>query len=348
MREPAIFSILPSLKTLMINWIRDHPEEVNVANLHSAMHDTLLKEAYKDYEKETKEDPSCFVYTIEDLLEFSGLKTLCESTVHRWMKIIGCGYKAAKKNYYTDRHEDPDNISYRELFIAAYFKMELHCYRWIQIPEEHIPYWKKKFKCVGRHFPWDAGRRFEMENTDGEKKVKINVYYEYHVDVVFDEHMLEVYLYGEGKEWGGNLSVMRPKNRKPLMIHGHDEVCLNQHCTCNRCWHYRDMGTLKPKSNGASLMASGFLSRECGLGMNHGSYFTNEIREEVNEIRKKEKYECEEAALIVNGSVNKPPLADNLFLRFFDPGANRDGYWNSKHFILQCEDVIDCLDVIFP
>ena len=83
MKEPPLFSILPSLKTKMINWICDHPEEVNVANLHSAMHDTLLEETYKDYVnvKETNEDDDCGpVYSYEDILEFSGLKTVYQIT----------------------------------------------------------------------------------------------------------------------------------------------------------------------------------------------------------------------------------------------------------------------------
>ena len=122
--------------------------------------------------------------------------------------------------------------------------------------------------------------------------------------------MLEQYLHGKSKEYGGNLSVRFPKKKpvKPLMIHGHDEVCLNQFCTCSRCWQYQDMGTLKPKSNGASLMASGFVCRECGLGMDHGKYFTDTIRDQVNKNRQNKKYECEEAALIVHGTADKLSL----------------------------------------
>ena len=48
------------------------------------------------------------------------------------MKSIDCGYTEAKKNYYTDKHEDPDNIiTYCELFTAAYFQLELRVYWWI-------------------------------------------------------------------------------------------------------------------------------------------------------------------------------------------------------------------------
>ena len=45
-------------------------------------------------------------------------------------------------------------------------------------------------------------------------------------------------------------------------------------------------------------MASGVMSRETGLGMNYGQYFTEDIQKKVNAIRKNEKYECEEAATL--------------------------------------------------
>ena len=37
-----------------------------------------------------------------------------------------------------------------------------------------------------------------------------------------------------------------------------------------------------------------------------------------------------------------------LFCVYFEYGANRQGYWTYDHVVLQCEDFIDCLDVLYP
>ena len=72
---------------------------------------------------------------------------------------------------------------------------------------------------------------------------------DYHVGIIFDNNMLNQYLdEGQSKEFGGNLSVNFPKNQKKLMIHGHDEMCLNQYCTCKRCWKLKGLETLRPRT----------------------------------------------------------------------------------------------------
>ena len=71
-------------------------------------------------------------------------------------------------------------------------------------------------------------------------------------------------------------------------------------------------------------MNRGIVLRENGFGINHGKYLTKEVRDEVNKRRKKEKYECEEAAAAVLGKVDKPPLEknDNPFSVFFYVSTN--------------------------
>jgi hypothetical protein len=42
-------------------------------------------------------------------------------------------------------------------------------------------------------------------------------------------------------------------------------------------------------------------------------------------------------------------LTDNsAFLRVFEVGIEKEGYWNSDHMALQFEDLVDCLKVSFP
>ena len=91
------------------------------------------------------------------------------------------------------------------------------------------------------------------------------------------------------------------------------------------------------------------MSRVFGLGLQ-----LNEIQlQEVNERRKCgefSRYESENEAIEIYGTVNKKELTSNFTLvRFFDIGINEDGYWNYSQMSLQMEDAIDCLtSVKFP
>ena len=194
--EPKIFSVLPTLKQYIIHWIRNNRQKVSVDNLHDAIHDELLPKAYEDYKKE--EDKRGPVYSLPELLECGGLKSLCASTVHRWMKVLGCGYKEAKKSYYTDKHEDLENITYREMFIALYFGHEIEAYRWIQLPEKAVQRYKAKYEKMNKNFPWNTGYEF---------KSCIGFMHEYHIDVVDDDDMYKEFVPEENRRWGGNRSV---------------------------------------------------------------------------------------------------------------------------------------------
>ena len=65
------------------------------------------------------------------------------------------------------------------------------------------------------------------------------------------------------------------------MIHGHDEVAIHRFFFQKKCWYVNGAARLLPKNNGASIMASGFMSRETGLGMSHGDLLTEEILDKV-------------------------------------------------------------------
>ena len=95
-------------------------------------------------------------------------------------------------------------------------------------------------------------------------------------------------------------------------------------------------------------MASGFMCRETGLGMSHGDLLTEEILDKVNKSREGKQFNDSAAAKTVFGRPQKGKIEDNPFLRFFEFGANKDGYWNGSHFNMQVEDMIYCLEVIYP
>jgi len=69
---------------------------------------------------------------------------------------------------------------------------------------------------------------------------------------------------------------------------------------------------------------------------------------EINLRRKNQQYISKESAIEINQTADKPELKDSSpFCRFFEYGANKDGYWNYHHAALQLEDVVDCLTCLF-
>ena len=54
------------------------------------------------------------------------------------------------------------------------------------------------------------------------------------------------------------------------------------------------------------------------------------------------------AAMEILKSVHKPLLTESPFVKYLFIGANNEGSWNSFHMSLQFEDVVDCLQVLYP
>ncbi|KAI2509731.1 hypothetical protein MHU86_4713 [Fragilaria crotonensis] len=48
------------------------------------------------------------------------------------------------------------------------------------------------------------------------------------------------------------------------------------------------------------------------------------------------------------GTINKVALTESPFVKYLFIGANNEGYWNSFYLSLQLEDVVDCLQVLYP
>ena len=49
----------------------------------------------------------------------------------------------------------------------------------------------------------------------------------------------------------------------------------------------------------------------------------------------------------MHGKIIKEPLTDSPFVRWLDYGVNYEGYWNYHHMIVQFEDIIDCIQVLY-
>jgi hypothetical protein len=69
----------------------------------------------------------------------------------------------------------------------------------------------------------------------------------------------------------------------------------------------------------------------------------------INQGREGEKYKACESAVVINGNEEKKRITDNSpFIRYFEVGAEKEGYWNHDHMALQTEDVVDCIKLLYP
>jgi hypothetical protein len=142
---------------------------------------------------------------------------------------------------------------------------------------------------------------------------------------------------------GGNVSVHKAPDKRPLIIFGQDESIFNQFLFNSKQWvGPSGERSILPKSAGMGVMVSAFQSREFGWGM--------EIDDDqlviINAHRHGNDYFDATAAIEVNGTSKKPPLMNSPFVCLFEFGG-RNSYWTGNHMILQTEDCIDCLNVIF-
>ena len=71
----------------------------------------------------------------ECFLQIFGLKNVSNTIVQKWMQNIGFTYDERRKSYFSDKHEDKENILSRKKFIKKYFDLERRTHRWVQIPE---------------------------------------------------------------------------------------------------------------------------------------------------------------------------------------------------------------------
>jgi hypothetical protein len=69
----------------------------------------------------------------------------------------------------------------------------------------------------------------------------------------------------------------------------------------------------------------------------------------ANKVPRGKKYTKDEAAAMdVRNCIDKKEIKELPFIKYFELGANNEGYWGYNHMVLQLEDCVDCLKVVYP
>ena len=108
----------------------------------------------------------------------------------------------------------------------------------------------------------------------------------------------------------------------------------------------KEQRSLQPKSEDDGYMLSAFVSREFGFGRD----LSEDELVQINTARRGigKTYINTQAAMEILKSTDKPILTESPLIKYLYIGANNEGYWNSYHMSLQLEDVVDCIQVLYP
>jgi hypothetical protein len=68
----------------------------------------------------------------------------------------------------------------------------------------------------------------------------------------------------------------------------------------------------------------------------------------VNQKRSNENYLDAQPTIEKRGNAAKPPLTSSPFVLEFEYGINAQGYRSYEHMVMQLEDCINCLTVLYP
>ncbi|KAI2509704.1 hypothetical protein MHU86_4686 [Fragilaria crotonensis] len=255
------------------------------------------------------------------------------STTWRWLRRLGFTYDTRKKSFFVDGHERANVVFRRNEFCTHYLtKLESRAHRWIQVTAETVEEWRREKKMSD-----DDSRGYKYTSDDNKDMV------EFHVD---DLDLLHKHAETMGfGAFGGNLSVRKAQDEKPLMIFGQDESVYSQFLLGNRQWVGPEgQRPLLPKTDGLSLMISALQSRETGFGVE----ISRVQLEEINEARRGKTYVDVDAAMAIHSQAAKKDLKQSPFVVYFELGANNEGYWTYNHMSIQFEDCVDCLRVLYP
>ncbi len=175
------------------------------------------------------------------------------STIWEWLTCCGFSYKPRRVRFYVDSHESPANRKYRKHQTARYLRRERRMHRWYQLTEEEV------LKLVETKKILLPGRGFRYEAEGGKKMVEL------HIDDISSKELLTK-IYSECP-FGGNLSVQKLPEERPLISFGHDECIFRQFVFSGSAWQGTkgEQGII-PKDEGYGLMVSAFKAESLALG----------------------------------------------------------------------------------
>ena len=330
--------ITPSRRTLMMwfscfnkfggfkedgrgKWIRQSPMKIFPSLQHSL---TLFSRTTKHV---TVESTKVFINNLlrsnvlgdegKEMIEFleqrgiSLKKGICRRTTYNWMISAGMEYKESTITYYTDGHNRPDVVAYRNEYIDRRSKISLRQPLYVKVEGEDV----------------------HVDRLDE------SIYLEYRAKYKKGGQLHSNFaLYAaEAKsncEYGHNTGVC--KCHLPIWHEGQDESCYKCHSSSKMMWIMKGEQKLLKKGEGVGLMFSASVSEERGFGFPL-------TQDEIDYVNSHEAWTGREK---LKRSEKTPYGSAGLIS--FKYGSNREGYWDHEHFMQQCECFIAMFNILYP
>jgi len=207
-RNELVTRIIP--KCILLESQQDNDDEDETTTHHNETAEMF----------ENNNDENQMPKTIKDsILMAYNDKPISMSTAWRWLKCLGFNHCSRRKSFFVDGHERPDVVFYRNEFCTNYLsKLEPRTRRWIQVTKETVERWKLEKRIPNDESAATRGYTYR-DQTSGEDMI------EFHVD---DFN----FLHSEADEMGfgaagGNLSIRKPPNTKPLDEQQIDKYTVN-------------------------------------------------------------------------------------------------------------------------
>ena len=132
---PKLFEAYPEVEKLIHIFASNNLQELSSESLGLHVQDVIITKVYDKHKKECNSH-NTVAMNFEEFKLSLNLTHIVPSTTWRWLKMLGYKHVANTKCYYTDRHEEPENVKDRGVFITKYFEEEINGYVWVQTTEE--------------------------------------------------------------------------------------------------------------------------------------------------------------------------------------------------------------------
>ena len=339
-REPLLFEVFPEAKGRLLNFATVNIKRFSIELIQKYFSTTLLPSLLTKYNETMRDEANESPMEMDEfhffILGMSYSEEVSLSTISRYLDCLGYCFDVREKTYYVDGHEREDVVKARVEYIKWYLANERRCYRWVQLKEDEAKSLDaKKIVCLSDAYVYSTEDDVTM--------------YEFHVDCA--QKQLADYVSDELRARGGNLSVRKPPDDKPLIILGQDEAVYKQFVLGRRQWVLPGgRRAILPKTEGDGIMVSAYTSRDFGFGCQE--LLSQRVLDEVNATRHGKEYTgwAASVARSLYGSSQKKNLTmtDNPFVHMIEIGSGNDGYWSHDHMCVQLEDVTDVTRHLFP
>ena len=327
MHDFMLSSVIPRIA---LTWKKENLASTTTNNSCNAVSSTTATCTTTISSSDEDDTTAITTQDITTFLNAHKLESLSLSTTHRWMHLLGFDHDSRKKSFYVDGHERADVVMHREIFCTCYLTewWKPRCKRWVHLSVE---------EAKQRNLDLTFGYTYH-DIIGNEDRL------EYHIDY-WNKHLM---IDGqEQKVIPPTTSIRISSQTRPLMIIGQDESVFAQYLLESKTWvGPKGQRPMFPKGEGDGYMLSAFVAREFGFGRE----MTAAELEKVNKERQgaNKTYINTTAALEILKVTEKPLLTESPFVKYLYIGANNEGYWNSYHMSLQFEDVVDCLQILYP